>query len=195
MVNSYYRNDYRPFTPGQNLPKISTILDSVRSYQFEIQFFGLPPNISGQQQTDLTLAAKQVGAIGFGVEDIMVSRVNDKVYYPGTPTTDVVSVTFDNLYLRRTCLSLWTWFKTIYDPLSGNMTQLSAPGGPGNRTFKATKMRIVELDNTRNPHAAIELYGVYPKSVRFSEKNYNSNDFSTIDVDFRYDFIDYFNYT
>jgi hypothetical protein len=102
---------------------------------------------------------------------------------------------FDNLYLRRTCLSLWTWFKTIYDPLSGNMTQLSAPGGPGNRTFKATKMRIVELDNTRNPHAAIELYGVYPKSVRFSEKNYNSNDFSTIDVDFRYDFIDYFNYT
>jgi hypothetical protein len=195
MVNSYYRNDYRPFTPGQNLPKISTILDSVRSYQFEIQFFGLPPNISGQQQTDLTLAAKQVGAIGFGVEDIMVSRVNDKVYYPGTPTNDVVSVTFDNLYLRRTCLSLWTWFKTIYDPLSGNMTQLSAPGGPGNRTFKATKMRIVELDNTRNPHAAIELYGVYPKSVRFSEKNYNSNDFSTIDVDFRYDFIDYFNYT
>jgi hypothetical protein len=195
MANSYYRNDYRPFSPGQNLPKISTLLDSVRSYQFEVQFFGLPSVIPGQQQTDLTLAAKQVGAIGFGVEDIVVSRVNDKVYYPGTPSTDSVSVTFDNLYLRRTCLTLWTWFKSIYDPISGNMTQLSAPGGAGNRTFKATKMRIVELDNTRNPHAAIELYGVYPKSVRFSEKNYNSNDFSTIEVDFRYDFIDYFNYT
>ena len=74
------------------------------------------------------------------------------------------------------------------------MTKLAAPGGPGNNTFKATKMRIVELDNTRTPHAAIELYGVYPKSVRFSEKNYNSNDFATIEVEFRYDFLDYFNY-
>jgi hypothetical protein len=55
-------------------------------------------------------------------------------------------------------------------------------------------MRVLELDNTRNPHAAIEFYGVYPKSVRFSEKNYNNNDFSTIEVEFRYDFLDYFNY-
>lgn len=194
MVQSYYKNDYRPFRAGQNLPKISTVLDSVRSYQFEVQFFGLPPTISGVQQTDLTLAAKQVGAISYGVDDIQVSRVNDKVYFPGTPTFDSITVTFDNLYLRRTCLSLWSWFKTIYDPLSGNATQLSAPGGPGNRTFKATKMRVVELDNTRTPHAAIEFYGVYPKTVRFSEKNYNSNDFATIEVEFRYDFLDYFNY-
>jgi hypothetical protein len=154
----------------------------------------LPPNIGGQQQTDLTLAAKQVGAIGYGVDDIQVSRVNDKVYFPGTPTFESVSITFDNLYLRKTCQSLWNWFRTIYDPLTGDMTKLSAPGGPGNKTFKANKMRIIELDNTRTPHAAIELYGVYPKSVRFSEKNYNSNDFATIEVEFRYDFLDYFNY-
>lgn len=194
MVQSYYKNDYRPFRPGQNLPKISTVLDSVRSYQFEVQFFGLPPVVSLQQQTDLTIAAKQVGAIGYGVEDIVVSRMNDKVYYPGVATFDSVTVTFDNLYLRRTCASLWAWFKTIYNPLSGDATALAAPGGAGNRTFKATKMRIVELDNTRTPHAAVELYGVYPKMVRFSEKNYNSNDFATIEVEFRYDFLDYFNY-
>lgn len=194
MVQSFYKNDYRPFKPGESLPKISTVLDSVRSYQFEVQFFGLPPNIGGQQQTDLTLAAKQVGAIGYGVDDIQIARVNDKVYFPGTPTFESVSITFDNLYLRKTCQSLWNWFRTIYDPLTGDVTKLSAPGGPGNKTFKANKMRIVELDNTRTPHAAIELYGVYPKSVRFSEKNYNSNDFATIEVEFRYDFLDYFNY-
>ena len=169
------------------------MLDSVRSYQFEVQFFGLPPAIT-PQQTDLTLAAKQVGAIGFGVEDIPVRRVNDLVYYPGAPTFDSVNITFDNLYLRKTSQSLWEWFKTIYDPLTGDMTKLAAPGGPGNRTFKANKMRILELDNTRTPHAAIELYGVYPKSVRFSEKNYSTSDFSTIEVDFRFDFLDYFNY-
>lgn len=194
MVQSYYRNDYRPFRKGENLPKISTALDSVRSYQFEVQFFGLPPAISVQQTTDLTLAAKQVGAVGYGVEDIAVARVNDRVYYPGQVTFDSISITFDNLYLRRTCAALWTWFKSIYNPLTGNMTELAAPGGPGNNTFKAVKMRVVELDNTRTPHAAIEFYGVYPKSVRFSEKNYNNNDFATIEVEFRYDFLDYFNY-
>jgi hypothetical protein len=193
MVKSTYRDEYRPFRPGENLPKISTVTDSVRSYQFEVQFFGLPPGLTGQQQ-DLTLAAKQVGAIGFGVEDIQVRRVNDQVFFPGAPSFDSVTVTFDNLYLRKTCSTLWEWFKTIYDPISGDMTKLSAPGGPGNRTFKANKLRIVELDNTRNPHAAIELYGVYPKSVRYSEKNYNTNDFSTIEVEFRYDFLNYFNY-
>jgi hypothetical protein len=193
MVNSFYKNDYRPFKKGESLPKISTVLDSVRSYQFEIQFFGLPTGLQGQQQ-DLTLAAKRVGAISYGVEPISVRRVNDLVYYPGAPTFDSVSIDFDNLYLRRTSQTLWEWFKTTYDPITGDMTKLSAPGGPGNRTFKANKMRIIELDNTRTPHAAIELYGVFPLSVRFAEKNYNSNEFSTIEVDFRFDFMDYFNY-
>jgi hypothetical protein len=194
MAQSYYKNTYRPFKAGESLPKISTSLDSVRSYQFEVQFFGLPPNIAGQQQTDLTLAAKQVGSISYGVDDITVARVNDRVFYPGTPTFDAVTITFDNLYLRRTCATLWSWFKTIYDPLAGDITPLAAPGGAGNKAFKANKLRIIELDNTRTPHAAIELYGVYPKSVRFSEKNYSTGEFATIDVDFRFDFMDYFNY-
>jgi hypothetical protein len=194
MVQSYFRNSYRPFRKGESLPVISTSLDSVRAYQFEVQFFGLPPAIGVQQTTDLTLAEKQVGAVGYGVEDIAVNRVNDRVYYPGLPTFDSVSITFDNLYMRRTCAVLWTWFKSIYNPVTGDATAIAAPGGPGNNSFKIAKMRVLELDNTRNPHAAIEFYGVYPKSVRFSEKNYNNNDFSTIEVEFRYDFLDYFNY-
>lgn len=193
-TNSYYKNDYRPFRKGESLPKISTTLDSVRSYQFEIQFYGLPGSLSNQQ-LDLTLAAKQVGAISFGTDEIPVHRVNDVVYYPGKPTFESLNVTFDNLYLRRTAKTLWEWFKTIYDPISGDMTKLSAPGAPGGKTFKANKLRIIELDNMRNPHAAIELYGVYPKSVSFSEKNYSTGDFATISVDFRFDFMDYFNYS
>jgi hypothetical protein len=74
------------------------------------------------------------------------------------------------------------------------MTKLSAPGGPGNKSFKANKLRILELDNTKTPHAAIELYGVYPKTVRFSEKNYNDSSFAVIEVEFRFDYMDYFNY-
>lgn len=193
MADSIYNNDYRPYKPGQNLPKISTSLDSVRTYQFEVQFYGLPPNLTGQQ-TDLTLAAKQVSPISFSVEDIEVRRVNDKVFYPGQVSQESITITFDNLYLRKTASTLWEWFKTIYDPITGNMTKLSAPGGPGNKSFKANKLRILELDNTKTPHAAIELYGVYPKTVRFSEKNYNDSSFAVIEVEFRFDFMDYFNY-
>jgi hypothetical protein len=69
--------------------------------------------------------------------------------------------------------------------------KLAAPGGPGNRSFKCSKMTIMELDNTNDPHAFIQVYGVYPTTVRFSEKNYSTNDFSTVEVTFRFDFMDY----
>jgi len=191
MVDSYLKNDYRAnFEPGKSLPKLSTKLDSVRSYQFEVKFFGLPVEFIGTQQV-LTAAAKQVGPIGGQIDDIVVDRLNDKVYYPGKFTPENVVITFDNQLLSQTTPALWNWFKTIYDPLTGDMTKLSAPGGPGNRSFKASKMTVLELDNTNEPHAYIEMYGVYPTGVRFSEKNYATNDFSTVEVTFRYDFVDY----
>jgi hypothetical protein len=196
MVDSLYKNDFRKtFEGGKNLPRISTVLDSVRTYQFEIQFFGLPPDVAGSQ-TDLTLAAKQVSPVGISVDDIEVRRVNDKVFYPGAPSQEEITITFDNLYFKETSPALWRWFKSIYNPLTGDMTELSAPGAPGNKTFKATKMRIIELDNTRTPHAVNELYGVYPKSFRFAERNYSAgSDFHTLEVSFRWDFMDYYKYS
>ena len=191
MVDSYLKNEYRAnFEPGTTLPKVSTKLDAVRSYQFEVKFFGVPQEFINTQQV-LTAAAKQVSPIGGAVDDIVVDRLNDKMYYPGKFTPEAVTITFDNQLLSQTTPALWNWFKTIYDPLTGDMTKLSAPGGPGNRSFKASKMTVLELDNTNEPHAYIEMYGVYPTGVRFSEKNYATNDFSTIEVTFRYDFVDY----
>jgi len=191
MVDSYLKNNYRAnFNPGKTLPKVSTMLDSVRTYQFEVKFFGLPVEFINTQQV-LTAAAKQVSPVGGSVDDIVVDRLNDKVYYPGKFTPENITVTFDNQLLSQTTPALWNWFKTIYDPMTGDMTKLSAPGGAGNRSFKASKMTILELDNTNEPHAFIEVYGVYPTGVRFSEKNYASNDFSTVEVTFRYDFVDY----
>ena len=191
---SIYKTDYRAnFDPGRTLPKISTQLDSVRAYQFECRFYGLPQALVGSQQ-DLTLAAKQVSPVGGSMEPIVVERINDKVYYPGKVTYDEVTITFDNLYLKNTTPALWEWFKTMYDPLTGDMTKLAAPGGPGNRTFKANKMTVIELSNTRDPLAYIEFYGLYPQAVRFSEKNYSTNEFSTVEVVFRFDFMDYGRY-
>ena len=194
MAQSYYKIKYgRDFTPGQGLPFVSTALDSVRAYQFEVRFIGLPNSVTNQQ--DLTLAAKRVTGLEMTVEDIAVSRVNDRLYYPGKPSPGEVQVTFDNLYMRETSSDLWRYFKSIYDPVTGEMTPQSPPGVLGGTSFKVAKMEIIMLDNTSTPHSTIELYGVYPKKWAASELNYETNAFHTLEVNFRYDFMDSYNYS
>ena len=194
MATSYYKNKYgRDFTPGQGLPTVSTDLDSVRAYQFEIHFFGLPEDITNQ--VDLTLAAKKVGGLEMKNETITVDRVNDKVHYPGKTTPGELSVDFDNLYLRETASDLYRFFRHTYDPITGEMTKSAQPGGGAGSTFKADKVEIVMLDNTLSPHSTIELYGVYPTAWSASEFNYSTNQFHQLTVTFKYDFMNVYNYS
>ena len=44
------------------------------------------------------------------------------------------------------------------------------------------------------PHSTIELYGVYPMKWAASEFNYTTTDFHTLDVTFKYDFMQQYNY-
>lgn len=193
MVQSYYNTVYsREFTPGEGLPVISTELDSVRSYQFEIHFYGLPSDRTAES-VDLTLAAKQVQPGGISTETIQVDRLNDKVYYPGKVSQEDITVTFDHQYLKEVAPTLWDWFKSIYNPMDGNLTSNSRPGGANQPHFKANRLEIVFLDNVKNPHAVLEYYGVYPQSFKTSELNYSTNDFHTIEVTFKYDFMDFRN--
>ena len=193
MATSYYKTKYdRKFTPGQGLPTISTDLDSVRTYQFEIHFFGLPENVTNQ--SDLTLAAKKVGGLELKNEAITVDRVNDKVFYPGKTTPGELTVDFDNLYLRETASDLFRYFRNTYDPITGEMTKSAQPGGVAGSTFKADKVEIVMLDNTMTPHSTVELYGVYPTSWSASEFNYSQNQFHQLTVNFKYDFMNTYNY-
>lgn len=180
--------------PNVALPDISTQLDAVRAYQFEVQFNQLPTDVGGDHK-DLTIAAKQVTALGMSVEDIEVNRVNDRVWYPGRPTQEEVTITFDNLYVKKAASTLWRWFTTIYDPITGEMTPGSAPGGGGEANVgKIQKMSIIQLDNTSQPHATVDLFAVFPKSWKTSEFNYSTNEFHTLEVVFRYDFMQAANY-
>ena len=195
MADSYYKIEYKgnfKDKAGDGLPVLSTGLDSVRAYQFEIHFLGLPEQVGNEK--DLTLAAKQINNLGFEVEDIEVHRVNDRVFYPGKPSPQELVVTFDNLYLQHTHSDLWNWFTTVYDPLTGEMTQNAPPGNGGGSSFKVNKVEIVQLDNSMSPLQTVELYGVYPKAWKTAEFNYATNDFHTIEVTFRYDYMSAFNY-
>ena len=178
--------------------------DSFRAYSWLIRINGIGGVVgsilanTGLTDPDnvLTLAAKQVGQIGYNVEDIMVDRVNDKFYYPGRPSTEETVVTFDNLLKGDSAKALFNWMRTTYDPITGTHSTSVAStiagqvieGGGG---FKRT-VDVVLLDNNRKPQWVARLYGCYPKNFRLAEFNYSANEFHSIECTLRYDMVGYF---
>ena len=185
--SSYYANNLnRNLNENDGLPVISQDLDSVRSYQWEITFY--PPaevEVPLGFSKPLTLAAKKVNGMQVQVEDIVVNRVNDVTYYPGRPSMGELVVTFDNLLRTKAGFQLYKYLQSVYDPATGEFgsTFLSNPG-----QFKTTA-EILELDGQMEPVSMVKLVGLYPKRFTKAEKAYATNDFDTIDVTFRYDFL------
>jgi hypothetical protein len=182
-------------SPGaleSGLPVISEGLDSVRAYQFEMHFE--LPQVVDDPQGKLTLAAKQVTAVGMSTEAIEVNRVNDKVFYPGKASPEELTVTFDNFYQPKIANTLWKWFSTIYDPTNGKFyTEVAGSSpqqAPVNR-WKAQRATIVHLDAQGQPLMETRLFGVYPTSWKTAEFNYSTNEFHTIEMMFRYDFMEH----
>jgi len=186
----------RPAPGAGNMPLISQNLDSVRTYQFEMHFREIPEGIlvEGANERELVLAAKQVSQVGFSVEPIEVHRVNDKVFYPGKATPEELTVTFDNFYGANTevAQSLYRWFQSIYNPVTGKF--LTSPGAAGTGeearvgSFKC-HASLFHLDPQGSPIAETELIGLMPISWKTAEFNYSTNEFHTIEVGFRYDFL------
>ena len=177
---------------GQGLPTISEGLNSVRTYSFECHF-DLPNGVrEGGGDNFLTLAAKQVSNTGFTVEDIEVHRVYDRVFYPGKPSPEEVTITFDNLYQKKVANTLWSWFQSIYNPMTGELLEnvSTSLGVEPRGDFKSRELKIYQLDPHGKPLMTTKLFGVYPKSWKTAEFNYTNNDFHTIEMSFRYDFMD-----
>jgi hypothetical protein len=182
----------RNLQTGNRLPKLSTELDSVRVYQFEVQFW--LPDSAGQSAKSLSVAAKKVSATGPKVEPIEVHRLNDKYYYPGKPSMEEVTITFDNLLQTQAGANLFAWFRTCtYDPLTGYQTPIASVNADGSRrSFKMEKVRVIQYDGTMTPTSYVDFIGVWPMAIKMAEFNYSQNDFHTIDVTLKYDFIDIF---
>ena len=185
-------------------PRLSHALESFRAYGWEIQipqFAGALSQVPGLENNDrLTLACKKITQPGFMVEDIEVHRVNEKFYYPGKPSPDEITVTFDNLIKGDIADALFAWIRSVYDPVygihyaglgNGTSDVNQSPEGLACLTqspiFKRT-VTIWQLDAHRNPITHVNLYGCYPKGWKLGEFNYETNDFHTIEMTLRYDF-------
>tara|TARA_R110000765_G_scaffold353903_3_gene443822 strand:+ start:705 stop:1292 length:588 start_codon:yes stop_codon:yes gene_type:complete len=181
ITNEYF-DQYRN-GGDERLNTLSQQYDSLRTYSWLISIGGLGDTTGAEgsprdQTNSLTLACKQVGAIGFQVEDIAVDRVNDKFYYPGKYSADETTLTFDNLVTGEAANALFGWISETYDPTTGVL---------GTSAMKR-KIQITQLDADHNPKMMITLYGAYAKFYRLAELNYSTNDFHTIEVGVRFDF-------
>lgn len=170
---SFYASQFNRQSVGDgSLPNISTEVESVRSYQFEVQI---------QADQNFTLAAKKVTSIGVTSEDIVVDRVNDKVFYPGKSSPDEITITFDNTLAGGMDKNLFELFTKTYDFNTGEI------GNADNIKFD---MQVLLLTNSLSVHSTIDLRGCYVKKYALSELQYSENSFNTIDVTFRYDYVD-----
>jgi|TARA_R110001583_G_scaffold26509_6_gene95404 hypothetical protein len=181
MANSYYATQTnRTLILGKS-PGLSHSLESYRQYQWEVE---IETGQSGDNSV-LTLAAKSVTPIQMQSEDIVAHRVNDRYYYPGLVAPEEVTITFDNLVEGQLAEQLFDWFSTVYDPVHGVFTPEMLQGkGEFKRNIK-----IFQLDNTGFPVKHIHLFGAYPKVWKINDFTYGENNFHTIDVTLRFDFV------
>ena len=189
FISSDLGRDINP--QGRDLPTISEGLNSVRTFSWECHF-ELPPGVrEGGGDDFLTLAAKQVTTIGMSTEPVEVHRVNDRVYYPGKASREVVTITFDNLYQKKVANTLFNWFQSTYDPLSGEMMKNTTTrlGTEPTGNFKARELKVYHLDPHGNPLMTTKMLGVYPTSWSTAEFNYSTNEFHTIEMQFSFDFL------
>ena len=177
----------RKITDNDDIPVVSTDLDSVRAYQWEVCFHFDKQGVGdggviNSTQKPLTLAAKQINGIGMSVEDIEVNRVNDKVYYPGRPSMEEAVVTFDNLSRTKVDRVLYELMGKTYDPRNGTISDI------GRDLQKKGKLELIQLKPDGTPRNIIHLIGCYPKAITHGEYNYSTNEFHTIEMTFRYDY-------
>ena len=169
---SFYKTQFnRDTVEGGVIPNISTELDSVRAYQWEVQIEG---------NSNYTLAAKKVTSLTFASEDIVVDRVNDKVFYPGKAAPEAITITFDNTLVGQTDKSLWDLFTQTYNPATGTL------GLADDIKFN---MKLLLLKNDVTVNTTINLTGCFVNKYAISELQYSENSFNTIDVTFRYDYM------
>lgn len=185
----YLRTARSQFDPqvgsAKGLPTLTSNLDSIRVYNWEVNFNGANAFNPTAANEALTLAAKRVQSAGHSVEDIPVRRLNDLYHYPGAANNKELIITFDHLLYEKPVETLYNWFRNgSYNIRNGVVANA--------RESKIHSIDILYYDNTKTIQNVTSYYGVFVAAFEPGEHNYSTaNDFHTFDVTFRYDFMEY----
>jgi hypothetical protein len=184
-------NDYRGSiaTTSPTPLKISTSLDAIRNYQFEVDFRNIPA-LGDFKEGDLQIGVNKVTAYGPKMDMVEIHRVNDIVKYPGKMKFEPITVTFDNQLLIPHYAHLWEYIKSVYNPLTGQYHS-PATGARNIATLKAARLIVRQLSGQNTPISETTFWGVFPIEYAIAEQKYaDTNVINTIDVKFSFDTMD-----
>jgi hypothetical protein len=169
--------------------KISTSLDAIRSYQFEVDFRNIPA-LGDYKEGDLQIGVNKVTAYGPKIDMVEIHRVNDIVKYPGKMKFEGLSITFDNQLLIPQYAHLWEYIKSVFNPLTGQY-YTPATGARSIASIKTSKIIVRQLSGQNTPISETTFWGVFPMEYAIAEQKYSeSNTVNTIDVKFSFDTMD-----
>lgn len=128
---------------------------------------------------------KMASRPSWDTEETQIDFLNAKTYIPGKTTLETLTVTYYDV-ASIDQRPLWSWLASVYNfndpvrmPIASKASDYSGTG------------IIVMYDTTGTPLEQWVLTNCWPKSVKFGELNYESNEPSTIELTLRYTGLQY----
>ena len=137
-----------------------------RTNNFEIHIYGLEALTSADKSLKmpsnagqfLTLATKNVGAIGINISPISVDYGNNNINFAGKPSYDSISINFNDYVGIETERIIAAWHRTVYDPKTQKIGRASVYKKPA---------QLLEFSPDGAYVKCWQLYGCFPTSVSY----------------------------
>lgn len=154
-------------------------------------------SVSWNGQTVPEQFVKSASRPNFSVEEQEINYMHGKMWIPGKPTYETMSVTYYDVGGQTqsggSISTLYSWLASVYNftgtPASGSSatyTQASKMGdGYGNVGYAGTG-NLKLYDGCGNRMEEWSIFGMWPTQINFGDLAYDSNEEVTIEVTFRY---------
>ena len=164
----------------------ATEQDPKRNFRFQVFISGLQQSVDGNSSQESIWWAKKITKPNFTVAESKHVYLGHTFYYPGKVEWQSISM-------------------TLVDPVNpGSLNRLNSivtqsgyvvPGSPNTLVTQSKQgsvgalknVTIIQIDGLGNSVETWELKNPFIKSVKFSDLDYENDELSTIDVEFRYD--------
>ena len=158
----------------------ATLQDPKRAYRFLVEL--------GTMENNAQWYAKSVTKPSFTVGTTDHKFLNHTFYYPTRTEWEEVTVTLVDPVSPDAANSTLAIMKASgYDPSQLSMANM---GTTSSKTAAVTALggvKIMQVDSLSNPIETWTLWNAFITGAKFSELSYDSDDMSTIELTFRYD--------
>lgn len=164
----------------------ATERDPKRNFRFQVLISGLQETVDGNSAQESVWWAKKIAKPNFTIAESKHVYLGHTFYYPGKVEWQTISMTLvdpvnpGSLNRLNNIISQSGYIVPKDANTTITQSKQGAVGGLKNVT-------ILQLDGLGNAIETWDLKNPFIKSLKFSDLDYENDDLSTIDVEFRYD--------